>query len=53
MSAFGETNAVSLAVNALTVLPIWLNGALKFGLFLSTAWVYKVLYISTTGKPYK
>jgi hypothetical protein len=38
VSALGVTNAVSLAVNAFAVLPIRLNGALKFALFVSTAW---------------
>ncbi len=35
----GVTKAVSLGVNTLAVLPMWLNGALKLAPPLSTAWV--------------
>ncbi|MNP85012.1 hypothetical protein D3C76_1845650 [compost metagenome] len=49
----GVMIAVSLGVKTRAVLPMRLNGALKFGPPLSTACAYNVLYISTTGKPYR
>jgi hypothetical protein len=38
VSELGVMIAVSFGVKTLAVLPIWLNGALKFGPPWSTAW---------------